>query len=548
MAEIGDKGLSKIEPPRLRKPTSLEWQEIQKIRQDFNQLLEKNQSLEKQLEQQKSILNRSLQKSLTVEDLESLLSALIERRNNLEGSCSSELTSQGLQTRSQLVFNRSNSRNMLEEALDNAESRLILVCPWLTSWATKIVIDRAEELITRGVQIDIGWGSLEHLAKEETNDSLWYGALPKLRELEDRYKEKFRLKELGTHEKFLVCEGKRTFAMLGSHNFLTSNSGSPEFEVGVRLEDPRIVQELISHFDSARFDLEAARKYLSNSSSNPDYIGTPVEIELIEQRIKVLKEMAPSPQAYPSITIKTGDEVTLITLDDNSPSINEPSNVLENLSSPSENKPKPKKTSLITEVTPIEDTANEPKLTNLPKPIIVGHGEILVTLKWSQGQNQSNDQNNHIDLDLGCLYELKCGEKGSLQALGKMFGNFQDLPYIFLSGDDRVGTTGESLKINGSKVSLFKRILIYSYIYEGVSKWSEADGRIQIILKDILKQPDVIAKIDSPIDSNRTCAIALFKNVNNQFEVSKPLTYFPGQEEMDKHFSWGLPWSTGSKD
>ncbi|WP_287275581.1 MULTISPECIES: hypothetical protein [unclassified Okeania] len=47
-----------------------------------------------------------------------------------------------------------------------------------------------------------------------------------LQELEESYPGLFRLKLLGTHENFLVCDEK--FAFVGSHNFLASGEESLE--------------------------------------------------------------------------------------------------------------------------------------------------------------------------------------------------------------------------------------------------------------------------------------------------------------------------------
>ena len=44
-----------------------------------------------------------------------------------------------------------------------------------------------------------------------------------------------------------------------------------------------------------------------------------------------------------------------------------------------------------------------------------------------------------VDLDLACMYRLKNGNKGVIQALGNSFGSKTHEPYIFLDGDDRSG-------------------------------------------------------------------------------------------------------------
>ena len=152
-----------------------------------------------------------------------------------------------------------------------------------------------------------------------------------------------------------------------------------------------------------------------------------------------------------------------------------------------------------------------------------------------------------IDLDLGCLFELKMGIKSAVQPLGNTFGAYNQPPYIFHCGDDRTGaqSEGENLRINGNYVHQFQRILIYSYIYEGVANWSQADGVVTI------KQagsPDILVHLDDPRDGLPMCAIALLENVNDAFKVTKVVQYFRGHQDVDQAFNWGLQWVAGKKD
>ncbi len=160
-----------------------------------------------------------------------------------------------------LVFGRSGSRNvLLKQALQQAQHRLILVCPW-PAWGVDFqVIQKLEVLLQRNVYIDIGWGRLKDIDELGFSSgsirqrlklsSDYYSALPKLEALEQKYSKQLKLKLLGTHEKFLVCDDR--FAMLGSHNFLTSGTYSAEREVGLRTNDPRIIADLIKRFDDAK--------------------------------------------------------------------------------------------------------------------------------------------------------------------------------------------------------------------------------------------------------------------------------------------------------
>ncbi|MFD1908210.1 TerD family protein [Paenibacillus rhizoplanae] len=92
-------------------------------------------------------------------------------------------------------------------------------------------------------------------------------------------------------------------------------------------------------------------------------------------------------------------------------------------------------------------------------------GEILINLNWLQTPSSGWFGSRGIDLDLGCLFELKNGLKGTVQALGESFGSLNRPPYILLDGDDRTGSiaTGENLRINGHHLSEISRIVIFAF-------------------------------------------------------------------------------------
>lgn len=192
---------------------------------------------------------------------------------------------------------------------------------------------------------------------------------------------------------------------------------------------------------------------------------------------------------------------------------------------------------------------------NLAKSNNKAIGEILVNLNWNQqGGGKSGGffasllgKSNNIDLDLGCLYELKNGQKGCVQALGNAFGQLNSAPYIQLDGDDRTGAAagGENLRINGNKIEEIKRILVYSFIYEGVANWSQADG---IVTLKYPAGPDIEVKLDEHRNGQIMCAIAMIENVNNEtFKVERLVEYFTGHDKMDRAYGWGMNWVAGKK-
>lgn len=190
---------------------------------------------------------------------------------------------------------------------------------------------------------------------------------------------------------------------------------------------------------------------------------------------------------------------------------------------------------------------------SLEKKGNAGLGEILVNLNWNSKPAKQGffasllSGNSGIDLDLGCLFELKDGRKGAVQALGNAFGSYNQPPFIMLDGDDRTGAAaaGENLRINGNQIANIKRVLVYTFIYEGVANWQQADATVTI------KYPgaeDLIVKMDTFNSTNKMCGLALLENVNDEtFSVEKIVQFFPGHEALDRAYNWGMRWTPGRK-
>lgn len=178
-------------------------------------------------------------------------------------------------------------------------------------------------------------------------------------------------------------------------------------------------------------------------------------------------------------------------------------------------------------------------------------GEIVINLNWSQPQQKSGFfnrfTNRGIDLDLACLFELRDGTIGAIQALGNHFGELNYPPYIALDGDDRTGevAAGETIRVNGKYADKIRRILIYTFIYSGAANWEEAKGVVTVTCPG---SPELIVRMDEYGSKKHTCAIALLENVGGTFSVEKIVEFFNDSEQMDKAFDWGLRWTVGRKD
>lgn len=178
-------------------------------------------------------------------------------------------------------------------------------------------------------------------------------------------------------------------------------------------------------------------------------------------------------------------------------------------------------------------------------------GEIVINLNWNQPPQKSGlfsrFTNKGIDLDLACLFELRDGNIGAIQALGNHFGALKYPPYIALDGDDRTGEVaeGETIRVNGKFADKIRRILIFTFIYSGAANWEEAKG---VVTVNCPGSPELIVRMDEYGSRKRTCAIALLENVGGTFSVEKVVEFFDDSEQMDRAFDWGLRWTSGRKD
>lgn len=152
-----------------------------------------------------------------------------------------------------------------------------------------------------------------------------------------------------------------------------------------------------------------------------------------------------------------------------------------------------------------------------------------------------------VDLDIGCLYELKDGTRGSIQAFGEKFGSYNEPPYIALSGDERTGDKeghDEYLLINGKKWDEINRLLVYLYIYKGAPNWAQIKPQVVV---DIPGENDLYVTLGAEDSNLCLCAIAELESVRGGVRLTNRTEYFPGHEEMDRAFGYGLEWAEGKK-
>lgn len=158
-------------------------------------------------------------------------------------------------------------------------------------------------------------------------------------------------------------------------------------------------------------------------------------------------------------------------------------------------------------------------------------------------KNNLSNSNTELDLDLGCIYKLKNGKKGVIQALGNSFGSLRSEPYILLDGDDRSGDNAEGETLNFNKVEELEIAIIFAFIYEGAPSWRDAKGIATI------KQPghpNIVINLNDD-SSKPMVGIAMLFNKNNDLSIEKLEKYYAGHQNLDDDFGFGFNWVAGSK-
>jgi len=175
-------------------------------------------------------------------------------------------------------------------------------------------------------------------------------------------------------------------------------------------------------------------------------------------------------------------------------------------------------------------------------------GEFLVNLNWDSSIEKKGMfgflSKSTLDLDLGCMYRLKDGSQGVIQALGNLFGSIFSHPYISLDKDDRTGQSSDGENLRLTRLELLDVVVVFAFIYEGAPNWDSAKGVVTV------KQQggaDIVIKLNNPEQGKIMCGLIKIENKQNQLVVTKLEKYFAGHKELDKEFGFGFNWTAGRK-
>lgn len=199
------------------------------------------------------------------------------------------------------------------------------------------------------------------------------------------------------------------------------------------------------------------------------------------------------------------------------------------------------------------DLVKHPKITNLnlskkasiSLKKVKNLGEIIVNLNW----NQNGRTRRNVDIDIGCFVETDSSRKAEWVVDGlNPNGSIHNYPYVDIDQDDRTGNsaTGETLRVNSKELKHIKRILLYTYIYEGANDWNDLDAVVTIKFPN---KADMIIKMNEFNRRAKFCVLAEINNDGQTLEIRKILDFLRDQhsEATDK-YGWHFRWKSGSKD
>ena len=166
---------------------------------------------------------------------------------------------------------------------------------------------------------------------------------------------------------------------------------------------------------------------------------------------------------------------------------------------------------------------------------------IHVNLNWDQRRGLFS---RGIDLDLACMYRLKDGRQGVIQALGNSFGAADQPPYIKLDKDDRSGASANGENMDFFRPELIDFAIVFAFIYEGVPNWRSTNARVVLSQQGA---PDIEIQIDNPNSNERFCVLASLTGRDGGLEVRREDLFFNSHRAVDAHYHFGFRWVAGHK-
>ncbi|MEV6773253.1 TerD family protein [Nocardia sp. NPDC051030] len=180
-------------------------------------------------------------------------------------------------------------------------------------------------------------------------------------------------------------------------------------------------------------------------------------------------------------------------------------------------------------------------------------GTMRFNLNWTTTRGTGLfGRKRDLDLDLCCFYELVNGAIGSVRALDRRFGDLTNPPFIRLDQDDRTGASanGENLDINLDFTPLFRRILVFTSLYEGAPDFRGVHATATLYP---LNSAPIEMTLDGCNDNSRDAVLAVIENINGELVVRRECTFIrppagrpgAGIAEIVRRYNWNFEIKAG---
>lgn len=165
---------------------------------------------------------------------------------------------------------------------------------------------------------------------------------------------------------------------------------------------------------------------------------------------------------------------------------------------------------------------------------------LVFNLNWRPSPSPAEP----CDLDIGCLYVLEDGRRGTIQAAGGYLGEADRPPFIALLRDDPDGREpdGETLTLTRPEHVAFA--VVFAMIYRGVSDFRTV-GATLTMTHPGLEAP--IIELASPDPGLRWCALAVCGSRDGDFMIVPQQRYFLSARHAAEHYGISLDWKVGLK-
>lgn len=188
-------------------------------------------------------------------------------------------------------------------------------------------------------------------------------------------------------------------------------------------------------------------------------------------------------------------------------------------------------------------------------------GEIKVVLNWNPAPRSFLGlRHKSVDLDLGCCYRLRDGRTMLIDGLQfaassegrpdapSRQGCYTQAPYLWHHGDSRSSSAiaTETISINPVGIKEIESVVVYAFIYEGASGWTDCNASVSVIVPGVSPYNIPIVANGS---SHPMCAVLRidFQADGSVLSISRLSTFHKGHVDMSQAYGWPFEFDHGKK-